>query len=110
MRIPAKAETIAAPENSSTAAAAPPVTPAAVGEEEGLPAPRRYVAIAAVLAAIGLAVPAGSHATLPPPPIRGALPVLASRSVSGVTRPHLAAVLFHLPSRAAHVRPGRPCA
>ncbi len=98
MRIPTKAETIAADDNSSSAAAA---APRVHSEEEGLPTPRRYVAIAAVLAAIVLVVLDGAIANVALPTIARSLDVSPSVSVWVVTAYQLAIVMFLLPAGAA---------
>ncbi|HLJ20790.1 MAG TPA: MFS transporter [Stellaceae bacterium] len=78
-----------------------PAPTAAPSEEDGLPTPRRYVAIAAVLVGIVLVVLDGSIANLALPIIEGALQVSPAASVWVVTGYQMAIVMFLLPAAAA---------
>ncbi len=98
MRLPTRPETISLGGNSS---AASPATHKAPTEEEGLPTPRRYVAIAAVLTAIVLVVLDGAIANVALPTIARSLDVSPSTSVWVVTAYQLALVMFMLPGAAA---------
>lgn len=98
MRIPTRPETISLSGNSS---AASPVTREVHAEDEGLPTPRRYVAIAAVLAAIVLVVLDGAIANVALPTIARSLDVPPGVSVWVVTGYQLALVMFMLPGAAA---------
>jgi MFS transporter, DHA2 family, multidrug resistance protein len=73
----------------------------APAEEDGLPTPRRYVAIAAILTAIVLVVLDGSIANLALPIIERALQVSPAASVWVVTGYQMAMVMFLLPAAAA---------
>jgi DHA2 family multidrug resistance protein-like MFS transporter len=77
---------------AQAAGAAPP--------NEGLPAPRRHVATAAVLAAIVLVVLDGAIANVALPTIARSLGVAPARSVWVVTGYQLALVMFLLPTAA----------
>src|SRR5690348_8279756 len=68
--------------------------------QEGLPAPRRHVATAAVLAAIVLVVLDGAIANVALPTLARALDVTPARSVWVVTGYQLALVMFLLPAAA----------
>jgi DHA2 family multidrug resistance protein-like MFS transporter len=70
-------------------------------EEDGLPIPRRYVAIAAVLTAIVLVVLDGAIANLALPTIARTLQVSPGASVWVVTGYQMALVMFLLPAGAA---------
>ena len=95
MRMPTLAET--RPETAPPASAAP--APAR-HDDQGLPTPRRYVAIAAVLTAIVLVVLDGAIANVALPTIAESLGVSPSRSVWVVTAYQLALVMFLLPGAA----------
>ncbi|HLI11990.1 MAG TPA: MFS transporter [Alphaproteobacteria bacterium] len=71
------------------------------GEADGLPTPRRYVAMASVLAAIVLVVLDGAIANLALPTIALTLQVSPGASVWVVTGYQMAIVMFLLPAAAA---------
>jgi DHA2 family multidrug resistance protein-like MFS transporter len=75
-------------------------------EADGLPTPRRYVAMTAVLAAIVLVVLDAAIANLALPTIAGSLGVASGPSVWVVTAYQLAIVMFLLPAGAAGERFG----
>jgi len=99
MRMPSEAET--RPETAPPASAAAPARrDPHPHDEEGLPTPRRYVAIAAVLTAIVLVVLDGAIANVALPTIAESLDVPASVSVWVVTAYQLSLVMFLLPGAA----------
>ena len=98
MRMPAEAETAA---DTGSSSASSPLGHNVATEEHGLPTPRRYIAIAAVLAAIVLVVLDGSIANVALPTIARALDISPSASVWVVTAYQLAIVMFMLPAGAA---------
>ncbi len=75
-------------------------------EEHGLPTPRRYIAIAAILAAIVLVVLDGTIANLALPTIALTLQVPAGITVWVVTGYQIALVMFLLPAAAVGERLG----
>jgi DHA2 family multidrug resistance protein-like MFS transporter len=99
MTPPAAAETATSPTWPATAA------PTAA-EADGLPVPRRYVAMTAVLAAIVLVVLDSAIANLALPTIAHSLAVTSGASVWVVTAYQLAIVMFLLPAGAAGERFG----
>src|SRR5581483_1021793 len=94
------------PATADAAAPTWPTTPAAAVEEDGLRTPRRYWAMAAVLAAIVLVVLDSAIANLALPTIAHSLAVTSGASVWVVTAYQLAIVMFLLPAGAAGERFG----
>src|SRR5690348_15271413 len=74
--------------------------PMAPVEDDGLPTPRRYVAIAAILTAIVLVVLDGAIANLALPTIARTLQVAPGATVWVVTGYQMAIVMFLLPAAA----------
>jgi len=94
---------------AASEAATPPwpaTQPAAAIEEDGLPSPRRYLAMLAVLAAIVLVVLDSAIANLALPTIAHSFAVTSGASVWVVTAYQLAIVMFLLPAGAAGERFG----
>ncbi|HVT52872.1 MAG TPA: MFS transporter [Dongiaceae bacterium] len=100
---PATADTVLRPQDPPARTAG---SPSDTAEADGLPTPRRYVAMTAVLAAIVLVVLDAAIANLALPTIAQSLGVTSGASVWVVTAYQLAIVMFLLPAGAAGERFG----